>query len=114
MKKFIVLYHAPKGAVEKMAEVNPNSEEAKKGMEEWMEWAKKIGTGLVDLGTPLGNGQKVTREGVSPSTRGVVGYSILQAENMDQAVAMLKDHPHLKWMDSCEVEVHESMPLPGM
>ena len=27
---------------------------------------------------------------------------------------MLKNHPHLEWMDSCEVEVHEAMPLPGM
>lgn len=112
MKKFIVLYHAPTDAMENMEETS--KEDMQKGMEPWMAWAKKLGSGLVDMGTPLGHGQKVTRDGVSPSTRNVVGYSVLQAENMDAAVEMLKGHPHLDWMDACEVEVHECLPLPGM
>ena len=68
----------------------------------------------MDMGTPLGNGQKVTKQGVSPSNKEVVGYSILQASSMDEAVAMLKGHPHLDWVESCEVEVHEALALPGM
>jgi len=112
MKKFIILYHAPKGAMEKMAKVSP--EDAKKGMEPWMIWAKKCGTGLVDMGTPLGNGQTVKKNGASRSPSTVIGYSILQADSMDKAVAMLKDHPHLEWMDSCQIEVHETLSLPGM
>lgn len=112
MKKFIVIYRAPMTATEKMAASTP--EEMKKGMEPWMEWMKKCGTGLVDMGTPLGNGQKVTKDGVSPSNDTVNGYSVLQAESMDKAVEMLKDHPHLGWVDGCEIEVHESLPLPGM
>jgi hypothetical protein len=110
MKKFIVIYHAPASAMEQMK--NTTSEDMKKGMEPWMEWAKKCGDGLVDMGTPLGGGQKVTQDGISSSDKGVVGYSILQAENMQAAVEMLKDHPHLKWVGGCEIEVHESMPLP--
>jgi hypothetical protein len=112
MKKFIVLYYAPEGAMDKMANVTP--EEAKKGMEPWMAWAERIGSGLVDMGAPLGNGQKVTKDGASASNKGVVGYSVLQAESMDAAVEMLKGHPHLEWMDACEIEVHEALPLPGM
>jgi hypothetical protein len=112
MKRFIVLYHAPAAAAEKMGSVTP--EEAKRGMEPWVAWAKKIGSGLVDLGTPLGNGMRVTVAGVAPSDKEVVGYSILQAESMDEAVAMLKEHPHLEWADFCSIEVHESMALPGM
>jgi len=46
-----------------------------------------------------------------PSTKNVVGYSILQAENIERAVKMLKDHPHLNMDDSCSIEVHESMEL---
>ena len=43
----------------------------------------------------------------------VVGYSILQAENIDDAKALLDGHPHLAWDGACEIEVHEVMPLPG-
>jgi hypothetical protein len=112
MKKFIVIYHAPKEAVAAMANVSP--EDAKKGMEPWFEWQKKVGSGMVDMGTPLGNGMRVTKSGTAPSDKEVVGYSILQAGSMDEAVEMLKNHPHLDWVDGCSVEVHESLPLPGM
>ena len=94
-----------------MAAASP--EDMKKGMEPWMAWAQKCGSGLVDMGTPLGNGQKVTKAGISPSNKDVVGYSVLQAESMEEAVEMLKAHPHLDWVDSCEVEVHECLALPG-
>ncbi len=110
MKKFIVIYYAPISAMEQMNDTNP--EEMKKGMEPWMEWAKKCGSGLVDMGTPLANGQKIINSGAMPSDKNVVGYSILQAENMEEAAEMLKGHPHLQWTDGCEIEVHESVPLP--
>lgn len=110
MKKFIVLYYAPTSAVAQMSKAS--LEEMKKGMEPWMVWAKKIGSGMVDLGTPLGNGRKVTKSGVTASNSQVTGYSVLQAEDMDAAVEMLKNHPHLGWAAGCEIEVYESMPLP--
>jgi hypothetical protein len=111
MKKFIVIYHAPLEATKQAANSSP--EEMKEGMKPWMAWAEKCGDGLIDMGTPLGNGQAVTSEGTAPSDKEVVGYSILQAEDMDGAVAMLKDHPHLKWNEGCAIEVHEALPLPG-
>lgn len=107
----MVIYHASPAAAEKMASSTP--EEMKKGMEPWMAWAERCGSGLVDMGSPLGNGQKVTKNGTMPSDKKVVGYSVLQAEDMEEAVAMLKNHPHLDWVDSCEIEVHEMLPLPG-
>lgn len=110
MKKFIVLYHAPAEAMEKMKHASP--EEMQKGMEPWMVWAKRCGDGLVDIGTPLGNGQKITKSGSMASDKGVVGYSILQAENMEAAKALLEGHPHLEWTGGCEIEVYESLPLP--
>jgi hypothetical protein len=66
------------------------------------------------MGTPLGNGMAVTKSGTSKSNMNVAGFSMLQAENMDEAVEMLKGHPHLDWVDGCSIEVHEEMPLPGM
>lgn len=106
MNKYIVIYHAPLSAVEQMADATPED------MKPWMEWAERCGEGLVDMGTPLVGGQKVTKSGVSPSDTSVVGYSVLQAASMEAAQALLKDHPHLFAADGCEIEVHESAPLP--
>ena len=111
MKKFTVIYFAPMSANEKMASASP--EEMKEGMKPWMDWAEKCGSGLVDMGSPLGNGMKVTKDSASPSDKQVTGFSVLQADDMDGAVAMLKNHPHLMWTEGCEIEVYEHMPLPG-
>ncbi len=92
---------------------NASPEDMEKGMEAWMAWAAKCGDGLVDMGSPLNGGQTVSKSGSSPSDRNVVGYSILQAEDMQGAQALLEGHPHLDWADGCEIEVHESMPMPG-
>ena len=75
MKNFIVIYHAPAAWMEQMAGASP--EEMKKGMEPWMAWAAKCGEGLVDWGSPLVGGQKLSKSGSSPSDKNVVGYSIL-------------------------------------
>ena len=110
MKKFIVLYQVPAGAMEAMYDASP--EGMKKGMESWMAWAAKCGSGLVDMGAPLGGGQTLSKSGSSSSDKNFVGYSILQAEDMEGAKALLQGHPHLEWMDGCEIEVHKSMPPP--
>jgi len=111
MKKFIVLYYAPMSAMKQMHNATP--EEMQKGMEPWMAWAEKCGNALVDLGTPLGNGQRLDKSGgSSPSQSNIVGYSILQAEDMEGVKALLQGHPHLEWADGCEIEVYESLPLP--
>jgi len=72
------------------------------------------GDHLVDFGNPLVGGQKLLPGGKSDkSDRQVVGYSILQAENMEDANQLLEGHPHLAWKGACEIEVHEAMPPPG-
>ena len=109
MTKFVVIYHAPGSALEQMSNATP--EEMAEGMRPWMAWAEKCGDGLIDLGAPLVGGQKLSPSGASPSDKGVVGYSILQAENMEAAQALLDGHPHLGWAAGCEIEVHESMTL---
>ena len=112
MKKFIVIYHAPDEAVKQMGDAS--AEEMQKGMEPWMKWAEKCGSQLVDMGTPLIGGQKMFPDGNSEnSKRNVCGYSILEAENMEEAKSLIEGHPHLMWRGDCEIEIHESMPLPG-
>jgi hypothetical protein len=94
---------------------NTTPEDRKKGMEEWMVWAEKCGSNLVDMGAPLMNGEQLIPDGTSKnSDKNVVGYSILDAENLEEAKGLLKGHPHLAWNAQCSIEVHETMQMPGM
>jgi len=112
MKNYIVIYHAPSSAMEQSANATP--EEIEKGMEPWMDWAKMCGDKLVDLGTPLTGGIKLSPGGSSASSeKDVVGYSILKAESIQDAKSLMENHPHLNWAAGCEIEIHETMPLPG-
>ncbi len=112
MKKFLVIYHAPAEAWDPS---NSTPEEREKSMAEWMQWAEKCGAKLVDMGSPLMNGQKLSPDGTSTdSDKKVLGYSVLQAEDMEDAKGLLNGHPHLGWDATCSIEVHETMPMPGM
>jgi hypothetical protein len=114
MKKFLVTYHAPVNAMEQTTNVPP--EQMAKGMELWMNWAKRCGDKLLDMGSPLVNGQSLHPDGsVHKSTKQVCGYSIVQAENMDEAKGLMAGHPHTSgWSPDATIEVHEQMIIPGM
>ena len=111
MKKFIVLYIAAQSAQAQMAESSP--EAAQEGMKAWMAWAERVGEGMVDLGNPLGAGRDINATGSSETNTGVSGYTILQAEDLDSAQALLDGHPHLM-MPGASIQVYESLDLPGM
>ena len=114
MKKFIVTFHAPASAMEQMgAMASASPEEQQKAVAPWMEWAERVGSALVDPGSPLMGGQTLSKSGSSASDKGVVGYSILEAEDMQAAKVLLADHPHLEWMAGGEIEVYEAMHGPA-
>lgn len=112
MTKFLFVYHAPMSPAD-AAPADPAQMQAV--MDQWMAWAGKVGDGMVDFGTPLANGVRVAADGsTSPSTREVAGYSLIEADDLDGALALAKDHPHLNMPGGCEIEVHEALPVPGM
>ena len=113
MKKFIVIYHATPEALKLMAAATPPQQA--KAMEGWGKWAQKCGEQLVEMGTPLANGQLISKDGTAKKSRkNVSGYSIIQAETLDKAKKLLKGHPHLKGGDECTIEIHETMSMVGM
>lgn len=113
MKKFAVLYLAPQSAQAQMAQSTP--EAAQEGMKAWTEWADRAGSGIVDMGSPLGEGREITATGTSApnSTGHIGGYGIIQAEDLDGAQALLDGHPHLM-MPGASIQVYEFLDLPGM
>ena len=111
MARYVFIYHAPMTPAEATP---PTPEQMEAVMGAWNDWAGRVGEGLIDFGTPLAGGVRVTPEGTSPSTREVAGYSILEADDFDAALALAQGHPHLSMPGGCEIEVHEAQAVPGM
>lgn len=110
MKKFVVIYHAPADVAEQME--GATEEQKMDAMKPWLAWKARVGENMVDFGAPLSVGHKLSPDGSTQvSTKGVSGYSILQADNLDEAKRLLDDHPHLQWIDGCDIEVHECIPM---
>ncbi len=87
-----------------------NPEQMKKGMEPWTAWYNKLGKAIVDLGAPIGKGVHVDKAAISKSQLQLTGYTIIQAEDMEAAKALVKDHPHFMTPNGT-IEVFEIMPM---
>jgi len=111
MAKYVFIYHAPMTPADAMP---PTPEQMEAVMGQWNAWAAKVGDRMVDFGTPLAGGTRVTTSGTSPSTRDVAGYSILEADDLDGALDLARSHPHLNMPGGCEIEIHEAQAVPGM
>ena len=103
MPKFLVTYH---GSGE------PTPEQVQEAMAAFMAWAASVGDALVDPGAPLGPAKTVTAESVSdgPADGPANGYSILEASDLDSAVALVKGHPFASRGGSLQVS---TATLPG-
>ena len=111
MKKFLALYQSPISAMERMKGATP--EQAKAGMDAWMNWKKNNEDMIVDFGMPLGDGKVVAGSSVSDGNNTVSGYSILQGDSMESVTKKLKDHPHFM-LPGSTIEVREFLSMPGM
>jgi hypothetical protein len=117
MSKYLVLYRseAALNSGVSVAEMFANStpEQMAAGMALWQAWYQKCGRAVVDLGAPLDKATTVTPASVVPGKTSITGYTILQADSIDAAIALMKDHPHFHMPDA-SVEILECVPMPGM
>lgn len=111
MSKYLVLYRASASAADQMANATPEQMQA--GMDAWMNWSKRAGDAVVDLGAPLGNGRHIGDGSASASDTDVTGFSILQADSADAVFELLRDHPHFQTPGDSSIEVLELLPMPG-
>jgi len=112
MPKYLALYKTTVSSEELMANSTPEQMEA--AMQAWMEWSQRCGDGLVDMGSPLGGGKKVTADGATDGGAHIGGFSVLQAASVDDATALVKDHPHFMSPGEPSILVLEYLPIPGM
>lgn len=96
MKKFLFIYNA-------------SPAEGTDAMDEWMAWFGSIGQHLVDVGNPIQGGTLVKGAESSELTSFtdlVGGYSLINANDIGEAVALAKSCPN-----AAGVRIFETLPM---
>lgn len=88
-------------------------EEGQKHMAKYRSWLSSLGDAAVSPANPLRNTQTVNPDGsvTAGSQTSMSGYTIVEADSHDDAVAMAKACPFLEVGGS--LEVSEVMQMPG-
>ena len=97
MPKFILAYHG--------GHEFKSKEEGMAHMVKWQSWAAGLGDAIVDPGMPFGQSKTVSADGVTDDggSNPLSGISIVQAETMDEVLAMAKACPHIAIGGTIEV-----------
>jgi hypothetical protein len=104
MAKYLLTYHG--------GGMPETEEEGAKVMAAWGAWMGSLGPALVDQGNPVGPSAVIANDGTTAPSHGsdtVTGYSIIEAADMDAALALAKDCPIRA--DGGSVEVGEIVPM---
>jgi hypothetical protein len=116
VSKFLVLYQseaALAGMTVSEMFANSTPEQMAAGMAAWQAWYTRAGGAVLDLGAPLDHSMTVAGGSASPGKTAITGYSLLEAASMEEAVSIMKEHPHFH-MPGSSVQILECMPMPGM
>jgi hypothetical protein len=107
MSKYLLLYRGPATPMDSFT-----PEQSAEQMKLWGEWIGRTGSALVDAGSPLGARAAVSDDGSSPEPSDQNGYSIVEADTLDGARALIKDHPFLsEGKGRFTVEIFELVPM---
>jgi len=89
-------------------------EEGKKQMSKYMEWISSLGEKAVSPMNPFKNTSTVNSDGTvtTGSKTSMSGYTIINANSLEEAVSVAKTCPFLEIGGS--LEVSELMQMPGM
>lgn len=94
MMRFMLLYQGP---------ATPSNA----SHEGWPEWFSNLGDNLVERGSPMADGLTLRGDGsTTASTAQLNGYSIIQAEELDEVLSMVRLHPYLRLGDEYSIEIY--------
>jgi hypothetical protein len=109
MKKFVLVFYG------KVKPQDISKEEMKSTMDKWMAWFGTFKDQMVDGGNPFAAGAKsVTAKDIEtiPADKWPAkGYTIINAEDMDEATKIAKGCPALEDDSEGVVHVYEAMPM---
>ena len=98
MPKFVFAYHG--------GDMPETEEEGQQVMAEWMAWFEQMGTAVIDGGNPVGLSSTVHPDGSVTADGGsnpLSGYSLIAADDLDAAIALVKNCPILKAQGTIEL-----------
>jgi hypothetical protein len=107
MAKFIYLYRGPATPT---SDITP--EQGAERMAAFRAWMEKVGTALVDVGCPFGPSTSVRDDGTEGTASDLIGYSIVEADDLAAAKALTDGLPLLSDSDGqCDVEIFELLAM---
>lgn len=93
--KFFVTYQMPHGGMDEWMQMP--EEERKAGevemQNQWNAWMETHKGALLES-AGVGKPKRITKDGVEDARNDIMMYSFVEAESLDAAVEMFKDHPH--------------------
>lgn len=93
--KFFVTYQMPHTGLDQwmqLPEVERKAQEVEM-QTQWNEWMAAHKASIVET-AGVGKPKKVTASGVEDSRNDIMMYSFVEAESLDAAAEMFKNHPH--------------------
>jgi hypothetical protein len=107
MAKFIYLYRGPATPT---SDVTP--EQGAERMAAFGAWTAKVGAALVDVGSPFGTSASVRDDGTEGAAGDLIGYTIVEADDLAGAKAFTDGLPFLSNGDGkFAVEIFELLPM---
>ncbi len=102
MNKFLFVYLG--------GQTPANPKEAEKYNAEWMEWFNALGKAIVEIGAETKVGKVVVGTVVkNPGANPVTGYTVVQADSLDSAIALAKGCPG--FTQKMKLSVSEIIPM---
>jgi YCII-related domain len=104
MAKFIYLYRGP------VPDLTP--EQGAERVAAFAAWMQKLGPALVDGGSPFGASASVHDDGTEGTAGDLIGYTIIEADDLAAAKAFTAGLPFLSGNDgNCAAEIFELLPM---
>jgi hypothetical protein len=107
MSRFLYLYRGPATPMDQFT-----TEQHDEQMRAWGEWMGRVGPALADGGAPFGSRAAVADDGTTPEPGDLNGYTIVEADGIEAARALLDGHPFLaEGKGRFTVDVYELVPM---
>ena len=104
MTKFIYLYRGP------APDLTP--EQGAERMAAFAAWTEKVGPALIDGGSPFGASASVRDDGTEGTAGEMIGYTIVEADDLAAARALTDGLPFLSGSDGkCTMEIYELLSM---
>ena len=105
MTKFVFAYHGGPSSM--------TPEQGKEHMAAWMAWMESLGGAVIDRGHAVGKSHTASAQGFAKNggTNPLCGYTLIEANDMDDALEMASKSPHIRVGGTIEVAPVLDMPM---